>query len=617
MRRRRKRAAGHDGALHRFSEPFPPHGALAAEGAANLLGRPRLDPLVVLVREAVQNSWDARRDDDGIGFDTELHRLTALERQALGQVAFVQPPRSASVLREVLRRDEILLLSLTDRGTRGLGGPVRADRPAPKGEPSNFVDLMFNIGQPAEREARGGTYGFGRTIAYVVSLARAVVVYSRTAAGRKLESRFITSAFTDHFAEGSRRYTGRHWWGAAVEGSIEPVVGDRADELAALIGLDPFAADQTGTTIAIVAPDLRGRTPEQACNFLATALTWNFWPKMLTDGGAAPIRFGVSCEGRPVVVPDPERTPPLASFVSSLRAVRGAARDGAAGTMLDEIVLPRTGEPIGRLAITRTPFEPRVLVDDGTDEAEERGSAAAFEGPSHHVALLRDPELVVQYLPTAELASASNEYGGVFKPERTLDRAFAMAEPPTHDAWHPELVGQTKLRRYVAVALRGVRERVDRHVAHGDGHGADADVAAVAEVLDDLFASGATRADAPPILPRVTIGAVRLERGEDDLITVVPFAVEHAPATRSTVVDAVVHRASHDGWVADRSDPSATAGTEVVGFTPVPRAGELAVEGSRLIVAGDDARDWHAIVRSRPGIAVALDLTPRAVEGSA
>jgi hypothetical protein len=602
--------------LHRFSEPFPPHGALAAEGAANLLGRPRLDPLVVLVREAVQNSWDARRDDDGITFDADLHRLTHVERDALRGTVFVEPPSNASVLRDVLRRDEIRLLSLTDKGTRGLGGPVRADRPAPRGEPSNFVDLMFNIGQPAEREARGGTYGFGRTIAYVVSQARAVVVYSRTASGRRRESRFISAAFTDHFAEGSRRYTGRHWWGAAVDGSIEPVVGDRADQLAEAIGLDRFAADETGTTIAIVEPDLRGRTPEQACNFLATALTWNFWPKMLTDGGGAAIRFGVSCEGEPVAVPEPARTPPLPAFVSSLRAVRAAATDDVR-TTVDEIVLPRTGETIGRLAITRTAFEPRVLVDDGADELEERGSAAAFEGPSHHVALVRDPELVVQYLPTADLASGTEEYGGVFKPQRNLDRAFAMAEPPTHDAWHPELVGESKLRRYVAVALRGVRDRADRQAGQSGGLGVDGDVAAVAEALDDLFVGSGASGGGAPTLPRVTVGPVHLDRRDDHLVTAVPFTVEHAPSSHGTTVDAVAHRASHDGWIADRSEPPTTAWTEVVGFSPTSDAGDLVVEGSRLVVTGDDARDWHAIVRSRAGIAVALDLTPQPVEASA
>ena len=45
------------------SEAFPPTGAIAAEGARKALGRPALDPLAVLVRAAVQNSWAATSDN--------------------------------------------------------------------------------------------------------------------------------------------------------------------------------------------------------------------------------------------------------------------------------------------------------------------------------------------------------------------------------------------------------------------------------------------------------------------------------------------------------------------------------------------------------------------------
>ena len=312
-------------ALDRFSEPFPPHGALAAEGAANLLGRPRLDPLVVLVREAVQNSWDARRDPDGsIRFGLGLQELEAEPMERLRRDVFGDVPAAASQLREVLARPHLSLLSLTDTGTVGLGGPVRADEPAPAGEPSNFVDLLFNIGQPAEREFSGGAYGFGRTISFVVSEARAVLIYSRAHVGRKRESRFIAAAFSDHFSEGRRRFTGRHWWGRAVDGSIEPLVGDDADRAARAVGLDVFGADQSGTTISVVAPDLRGRTPAQACNFLAGALVWNFWPKMLDDGKGPAIEFSVSLNDIEIPVPRPEDLPPLPAFVASLRALRAA-----------------------------------------------------------------------------------------------------------------------------------------------------------------------------------------------------------------------------------------------------------------------------------------------------
>lgn len=596
--------------MQRFSEPFPPHGALAAEGAENLLGRPRLDPLVVLVREAVQNSWDARRGDGGITFDARLHRLDPVEAQILRAHVFADPPAPATRLRDALGDDDLRLLALTDKGTVGLGGPVRADRPAGTGEPSNFVDLLFNIGQPADRDERGGTYGFGRTIAFVVSTARAVVVYSRTTVGRRRTSRLIAVAFTDHFSSGSRRFTGRHWWGRAVDESIEPIVGDEADHLAGSIGLVPFAPDETGTTIAVVGPDLRGRTPLQAGHFLAHALMWNFWPKMLSDESRHPaIRFSVAVDGEEIAIPDPERTPPLPAFVASLRAVRNGTAAG--------IDLPRTGERIGRLGITRATVHPRPVVDDGSDLLEERGSAAGFEGNAHHVALLREPELVVHYLPTSELTSASEEYGGVFKPERAVDRAFAKAEPPTHDAWHPELVAETKLRRFVAVALRGVREQAERIADRVDPTATDTNVAAVARALDGLFESADPRGGAHPASPRVTAGPAALSGDTDVVLTSVPFNVEHAPQSRGTYVLATVNVASHDGWTADRSIPAGAPQPQIVGFASADEPARVEVEGDRLRVASGDRSDWYVFVRSNATVAVTLDLVPEPIRRDA
>ena len=43
-----------------LSERVPPTGALAAPGAINALGRPDIDLWDLLIRETVQNSWDAK-----------------------------------------------------------------------------------------------------------------------------------------------------------------------------------------------------------------------------------------------------------------------------------------------------------------------------------------------------------------------------------------------------------------------------------------------------------------------------------------------------------------------------------------------------------------------------
>jgi hypothetical protein len=627
--RRKKRAgrAATDPGFERFSEPFPPHGALAAEGAENLLGRPRLDPLVVLVREAVQNSWDARRDDrSSVAFGLRAHHLRAEQRQQLRSHVFRDPPKAAARLRDVLTRDDLLLLDLTDAGTTGLGGPVRADRPPGKHEASNFVDLLFNIGQPPTQDLGGGTYGFGRTISFVVSEARAVVVYSRTTAGRRLESRFIAAAFSDHFTDGNRRFTGRHWWGRAVEGSIEPMMGDAADRAAAALGLEVFGADETGTTICVVAPDLGGRSPVQACRFMAGALTWNFWPKMIGfEPESPPMRFTVTLDGEPIEVSEPETVPPLHAFAAALRAVRDADGRGSASfpaepngdgleTSVEPVILPRTGERIGWLALTRARVLSRPTVDEGADEGDERGPSAAFEGAAHHIALVRQPELIVEYLVTAELPSVSSEYVGVFKPAAELDRAFARAEPPTHDGWNANLVPETKLRRYVGVALRTIRDVTTAFAKQPSSGADDLSVAPVTDALSVLFEDGNEQASTDRQPPLVTVEDVSLVRAGSEIISRIAFVVEHADGSEGTRIEATSHVATHDGWTVEREVPEALevpSAVEVMGFD---QHGEPRVAGTDVVVGRGDSNGWSVRVRSRPPFAVGVDLVAQAAE---
>ena len=609
--------------IGRFSEPFPPHGALAAKGAENLLGRPRLDPLIVLVREAVQNSWDARRDDDTpLHFGIAAHHLDSVQRRLLTTDVFRDPPKAAMRLREVLDRDDVMLLALTDRGATGLAGPIRADRPPRRGEPSNFVDLLFNVGQPADREFGGGTYGFGRTISYVVSEARAIVVHSRTGSGRSRQSRFIAAAFSDHYVESNQRFTGRHWWGSTAADSIEPVVGDEADEIAASLGLPSFAADETGTTICVVAPDLRGRTPEQACRFMAGALTWNFWPKMIAaEAGVPSMNFAVSLDDAPITVPAPQDLPPLDTFGSCLQLVRDAATHGpsaersshgATELQLEKIVLPRTGETIGWLALAQMPVRPRPLIDEGEDDEAELGPSAPFVGPSHHVALLRDPELIVEYLDTPELHAATSEYVGVFKPVRTLDRAFAKAEPPTHDGWNANLVPESKLRRFVGVALRTIRAITTDYAGRPVPATDPASAERIAAALDGLFEEDREHSRRPP--PRVTIGDVRhLEVGERR-ISDIPFTVEHAPDGSGTIVQATAHVATHDGWTVERNPGMPTGPANRVDMLGFVDADGTIREGDVIVVMRSDAPAWSVRVHAPSHLSVGVDIVPRRLE---
>jgi hypothetical protein len=199
------------------SERYQPTGGISAEGVRNQLGRPRIDRLTLLVREAVQNSWDARlTEETPVRFSIAGFTAPRDARELLLDVVFRRPAEGIR-LREELQDRSLAILAVSDRRTMGLSGPTRADEPSPRGVAPNFVNLLRNVGHPPARARGGGTYGFGRTALFLASRVRTILVHTQIRDGRRMEQRFIAAALGPEFDRRSmtqhHRYTGRHWWG--------------------------------------------------------------------------------------------------------------------------------------------------------------------------------------------------------------------------------------------------------------------------------------------------------------------------------------------------------------------------------------------------------------------
>ena len=200
------------------SQTFPPEGASAAEGVRNQLGRPELDLLTILVREAAQNSWDARRTDvPSVDFRLSIGAVSAAHLATWRDLLLRNAPLDGDLpLRRILRKSDIRTLSVSDRGTSGLGGPTRAD--VLHGDNHDFISFVRNIGEPRDKEFGGGTYGFGKGIFYLLSTAGTVLLHTRCDDGNgRLQTRLIGCALWKSYVgkdgTADRRYTGRHWWG--------------------------------------------------------------------------------------------------------------------------------------------------------------------------------------------------------------------------------------------------------------------------------------------------------------------------------------------------------------------------------------------------------------------
>lgn len=478
-----------------YSQKFPPGGASAAEGIRNQLGQPKLNPLTVLVREAAQNSWDARSGQGSVHFSINLTDLPAglapvWRRLLLGNDA---PSKAHLPLRTTLDRQRLRILTVSDRGTRGLGGPTRADNAIV--DNNDFVSFVRNVGEPRNTDFGGGTYGFGKGIFYRLSRCGTVLIHTRCEGVSGRETRLIACSLWQSYTVGEgmdgQRYTGRHWWGDTSDEIIEPLVGEAAESVARQLKLEAFKPNETGTSITIIDPDLDmdPDDPESdataAADWMAKAIAWNLWPKMLAgeQESEPPMTFAVALNGRDIPVPDPTSTRPLSSFVRAYRGLNGP--DSI------EIASARPKQHLGMLVMQAgimPPFE-----QDGV--AEECG----FEDASHHICLLRTPELVVKYLEGPSTGGRMLGYSGVFRAADEVDDVFARAEPPTHDDWistHMEVPQRT----FVNVALRRLKDAAAKNVGsvHSGTEGKASDVAlgAASVLLSDLVLGVGSRAPA-------------------------------------------------------------------------------------------------------------------------
>lgn len=443
--------------MDRSSEPYSDYGNVSGQGARRLLGAPSSDPLVTAIRESVQNSWDARREGSQPRYGLFIRTLTEQELHVLKNEIFRDLSTDPdSALRQILHQEEIRVLDIMDHGTTGLDGPTRSSALG-RGEVSRFVKFLRNIGGPREEHSlSGGTYGYGKSSLFSLSSCETIVVDSMFGrAGGEYERRFMAARMGEEFHDGQCAYTGRHWWGRrADDGVVDPILGDEAESLASRLGM-PGRENESGTTITVIEPDLGEETVDlrKVAERMVRTLLWYFWPKMVDEGmRQMPMEFHVRCEDEDVPIPDIQRTAPFALFADALHK----ARAGVHPAIPIRSQNPR--KHLGWMAEKRGFREERPSLLQGIGEPE-------IPEVCHHVALMRPAELVVKYLSGNRLPDIRIEWGGVFicSDEEEVEDAFAAAEPPAHDDWVPQhLPGRSRQKTYVNVALRRIREEMDR-----------------------------------------------------------------------------------------------------------------------------------------------------------
>lgn len=477
--------------LQRYSKPRRA-GDQTSGGRGKLL-RPTsaLSRIELLVRETLQNSWDAKDPEWTPAYGVRIYEMEPDVQRVLHDSVFTDLPDSLSKLDESLRVPGVRAIEIYDRGTDGLNGPYRASEP---GNPNNFTSFVFDIGTTKSSESSGGTYGFGKTAAFEVSNAHSVVYWSRCrGTGGAIEHRLIASTLDDTYEQDGARYTGAHWWGALEErDDIVPLRGEPARQLGEAIFRTHFGDTEdgdpeTGTSILVIDPvisysldgheetreiiPVRSKSHEAALLLqLADALAHSAWPKVVPlgeDNERMLVGLYDNRVPRNVQTDILEKYAPYASALTQIRREQGELDDGFTfpdppGIVRQSALAITLRRPRNGTASISSLFGTQASVTIGHLHLVESVGPAGTPrtAPANALCLMRhEAELVVRYDRVVHEEENLLQWHGVFKPTREFDRHFREAEPPTHDRWTPDSAQSEASRYVVKKALEHLRNK--------------------------------------------------------------------------------------------------------------------------------------------------------------
>lgn len=434
-----------------YRQQYGADGGLDARSADNAIGRTSLGLWDLVLRESLQNSWDARVERGGqISYSVDEYEMTEHQTRILTNYVFGQLPtncRSTDLRKHVFHK-RIRVLVIADEGTRGLGGPIRADVAGKAGESRDFVDFVRNLGRSTSKGLEGGTYGLGKGVLYRASQVGLCLVYSQAHYNGAVEPRLIGLSGGDgDYDDGKNRFTGRNWWGVpGADGIVDPLLGPAARDVAQTLGMRIPAVHGTGTSIMVIAPDFAGvkNGTERVSAIADAALKWA-WPHALELDKAANIKFQFSADGAEITGPRPLDHPIYrefaAAYIEGRRKILNADHGGNWQTTFTPISSKRPKRNLGLLIhrLSHTPI-------------------ATGSELENSVALLRDPRMVVKYLPVVAPQNGVPVFG-VFISSPEMNSQFAESEPVTHDDWvYRQAAVEKNAPNPVRIALDNIRD---------------------------------------------------------------------------------------------------------------------------------------------------------------
>lgn len=209
--------------------------------------------LDLLVRESIQNSLDARKQDSkyvDVDYITGSFNSRLLSAELEG---------ITDALNSRFTGKTYEFIAVRDSNTVGLTGEMDYKK-IKNNEYGNLLKLVYEICKPQEAEGAGGSWGLGKTVYFRIGIGL-VIYYSRIKTGTNTYESRLAASFVENenypsamipvYHDQAKR--GIAWWGKKIDENVtEPVTDDTyISEFLKIFGVCEYTGDETGTTIII------------------------------------------------------------------------------------------------------------------------------------------------------------------------------------------------------------------------------------------------------------------------------------------------------------------------------------------------------------------------------
>ena len=202
-------------------------------------------PVDLLVREAVQNSADAIRDDKEFGcilFKTGKFSTRDFSRQF---------EKIENTIEQKFHESEYDFLAILDSNTCGLlGKPIESNN----GEPNNLYNLVYDVMNKKSGTFSGGSHGIGKSVYYRYGIG-ICLFYSRTFEDGKYIQKLAGALIQNEKSNDcllEKNSSGIAYFGNVIDDKSTPIYDEKQiKEFLSIFGLEPYEDDKTGTVVII------------------------------------------------------------------------------------------------------------------------------------------------------------------------------------------------------------------------------------------------------------------------------------------------------------------------------------------------------------------------------